>query len=59
MVEIDVRVSLNETEEAERLGEIKKEYIKDFLGEGFISNCYEAKFIYECAPRAISPEAII
>lgn len=55
MVEIEVLLSLNGSDE-ERIGlDISQEALKDLLGTGFAENIYEGSVTYKYLPRAFDP----
>ena len=58
MIDIDIFISLNMTEEESKNLSIPKEAIKDFVGSGFSSNTFSGKVIFECKPRAVPPDLI-
>lgn len=55
MVSVDIFVSINASESEKANLEIPREAMEEFVGGGFINSSYEARFIYYCPPRAISP----
>lgn len=55
MVEIEVLLSLNGSDE-ERIGlDISQETLKDLLGTGFAENIYDGSVTYKYLPRAVDP----
>ena len=58
MIIVNVLISTNaNTLEKETLY-LPKEAIDEFLGEGFASNCYDAKVSFKCMPRFVNPDLI-
>lgn len=56
MVQIEIRISSNGSDEERKDLYIPNEAIREFLGEGFVENKYDGRFILACLPRAFDPD---
>ena len=58
MIIVNILISTNASPEEKETLYLPKEAIDEFLGEGFASNCYDAKVSFKCMPRFVNPDLI-
>lgn len=58
MIIVNVLISTNASTLEKETLYLPKEAIDEFLGEGFASNCYDAKVSFKCMPRFVNPDLI-
>lgn len=58
MISVNILISTNTNKIEKKKLYIPKDAINEFLGEGFVSNCYDAEVSFKCLSRAINPDLI-
>ena len=56
MTTVDIHISTNTTEKERKNLYISEEAIRNFTGEGFQSNLYQGRILFESMPRVVYPD---